>query len=197
MIFKRLEELNKLITKTVCTTKEKEQIKLQDAFSVFKTLLLQMKNENGVGYIIGNGGSAGIASHFCTDLMKTLKLPACTLVDSNLLTCLSNDFGYDKSYSEALKVILKKQDILIAISSSGNSLNIVNAAKIAKEKKTKVITLSGFSELNSLRKLGDLNFWLNKIDYGLVEMGHFFILHSVVDLFKKIEELELVSTNNA
>jgi len=174
-------------------------LQIDEALGIFKSLLIDTKKENGLVYCIGNGGSAGIASHFCNDLIKTLQIPASTLVDSNVLTCLANDFGYEKSYSEALRVNLKKQDLLVAISSSGNSLNIVNAVKIAKEKKAKVITLSGFDNFNLIRQLGDLNFWLDRIDYGLVEMGHFFILHYVIDLFKTInyQKSNLVSVENA
>ncbi len=199
MIYKRLEEFKNIILDTTCTT-EKDLIDIDQSFSLFKNYLLQTKKNDGLSYIIGNGGSAGIASHFCNDLVKALKIPASTLVDTNVLTCLANDFGYEKCYSEALKVNLKKQDLLVAISSSGNSLNIINACKIAKEKGSKVITLSGFDSVNPLRRLGDINFWLGRIDYGLVEMGHLFLLHAVIDLFEKIQNIkksDLVSIKNA
>ncbi len=185
MFYKRLELLKNIVQNTICSTK-KDLVEMEEALILFKNFLIQTKESNGITYCIGNGGSAGIASHFCNDLIKSLKIPANTLVDSNILTCLANDFGYDKCYSEALKVNMKKQDLLVAISSSGNSLNIINAVKIANEKKANVITLSGFDALNLLRKEGDLNFWINRIDYGIVEMGHFFILHTLIDLFHKI-----------
>ena len=198
MIFKRLEEFHNIVKNSICST-QKDIIEIEEALSIFKSYLLTMKKNDGLAYIIGNGGSAGIASHFCNDLIKALKIPANTLVDSNVLTCLSNDFGYDKCYSEALRVNLKEQDLLVAISSSGNSMNIINAVKVAKDKKAKVITLSGFDAFNPLRQLGDLNFWLDRIDYGLVEMGHLFILHSLVDLFEKINinKPALASIENA
>lgn len=185
MIYKRLEEFHNIITNSICST-QKDIVEIEEALSIFKSYLLTTKKNDGLVYVIGNGGSAGIASHFCNDLIKALKIPANTLVDSNVLTCLSNDFGYDKCYSEALKVNLKQQDLLVSISSSGNSMNIINAVKVAKDKGAKVITLSGFDAFNPLRQLGDLNFWLDRIDYGLVEMGHLFILHCLVDLFEKV-----------
>ena len=184
MFYKRLESLNSLITNTVCTTKK--IVEIEEALIIFKNFLIQTKKNNGIVYTIGNGGSAGIASHFCNDLIKAIKIPANTLVDSNVITCLANDFGYDKCFSEALKVNMKQQDLLVAISSSGNSLNIINAVKTAIEKKAKIVTLSGFNSSNLLRKEGDLNFWIDKVDYGLVEMSHFFILHSIIDLFNVI-----------
>lgn len=187
MISERLKKLNEIIINTTCTTRE-DILEFDESFSVFKSILLNTQKSGGITYIIGNGGSAGIASHFCNDLIKVLKIPANTLVDSNVLTCLANDFGYENSYSEALKVNLKKEDLLIAISSSGSSLNIINAAKVANEKNAKIITFSGFDSANSLRRLGDLNFWLDRKDYGLVEMGHFFILHTLIDCFEKISQ---------
>jgi D-sedoheptulose 7-phosphate isomerase len=182
MIFKRLDELNEVINESTITF-QNEIVDLNQAIEESKKLLNDMKKNDGMAYVIGNGGSAGIASHFCNDLIKALQIPSATLVDSNVLTCLANDYGYDKCYSEALKINLKSNDLLIAISSSGNSKNIINAAKVAKEKNVKVITLSGFEKNNILRSLGDINFYLEKKDYGLVEMGHFFILHSMIDLF--------------
>lgn len=131
--------------------------------------------------MIGNGGSAGIASHFHTDLVKTLKIPAQTLYDANLMTCLGNDYGYEHIFSSSLQLVMRPQDLLVAISSSGKSPNILNAAKTAREKKAGLFTLSGFAEDNPLRQIGDLNYYINIADYGLVETGHFFLLHTIID----------------
>ena len=135
----------------------------------------------GCNYVVGNGGSAGIASHFCTDLLKTLQLPAATFSDSNILTCFGNDYGYDKVFSSPLQVNMSENDLLVAISSSGQSENILNACKVAQKKGARIITLSGFDSDNPLRQMGDLNFWINAHDYGLVETAHFFLLHTIID----------------
>lgn len=132
-------------------------------------------------FVVGNGGSAGIASHFCTDLLKTLELPASTLTDSNSLTCFGNDHGYENVFSSPLQVLMTSDDLLVAISSSGRSENILNACLVAQEKGGRVITLSGFSNENPLRALGDLNFWIDAKDYGLIETAHFFLLHTIID----------------
>jgi len=132
-------------------------------------------------YVIGNGGSAGIASHFSNDLMKALKIPSQTLFDSNLLTCLANDYGYDQIFSYPLECYLKSNDLLVAISSSGKSPSILNAVSVARKLKTPIITLSGFSPDNPLRSQGDLNFHIDRHHYGLVEMAHFCILHTIID----------------
>jgi len=138
----------------------------------------------GIVYVIGNGGSAGIASHFSNDLMKALHVPSQTLYDSNVVTCLSNDIGYEHVFSYQLHKLLKPSDLLVAISSSGKSANILNATRVAAEQRVPAITLSGFLPDNPLRTSGALNFWVGKTDYGLVESAHFFLLHTLVDLWK-------------
>ncbi|MCH9703642.1 MAG: SIS domain-containing protein [Chlamydiae bacterium] len=144
-------------------------------------------------FVVGNGGSAGIASHFATDLTKTLQLPATTLTDSNSVTCFSNDHGYENVFASPLKVRMKGEDLLVAISSSGQSENILNACRVAKEKGARIITLSGFLEDNPLRSMGKLNFFVDAEDYGLVETAHFFLLHTIIDSLssckKRSEEL--------
>jgi len=192
-MFSRLDELNALLKNTKSSTENQEK-NIEEAYKIFKTLIAQTSKNKGIVYVIGNGGSAGIASHFCTDLVKTLNIASMTLTDSNLLTCLSNDFGYQNSYMSSLKILMTKKDMLVAISSSGKSANIVNAANYAKEIDAKVVTLTGFGELNPLKDIGNLNFYLNQSDYGLVEMGHFFILHSMVDLYDKISINKSIKT---
>jgi len=138
------------------------------------------KNENSV-YVIGNGGSAAVASHAVTDFSNVGKFRAFTLHDQSLLTCMVNDYGYEHAFSRILGQVAKQGDILIAISSSGNSMNICNAAIQMADSGGKVITLTGFSGDNFLRDLGDMNIWLDSDDYGFVEIGHQFILHNLSD----------------
>lgn len=178
----RLNQLQECLTRCVVSTSA-GGCSLNTALQTLATLL---KTSQGITYVIGNGGSAGIASHFANDLLKTLHLPAQTLYDSNLMTCLSNDLGYEHVFSTPLERLIKPVDILVAISSSGKSPNILRAVDIALERSTAVITLSGFEEQNPLRKKGQLNFWINAADYGLVESAHFFLLHSLVDLWPQL-----------
>lgn len=183
MFKKRLDELTEVLDACVYSTST-EAIEAQEALEMAHFLLHQVSQMGGIVYVVGNGGSCGIASHFCTDLLRTLEISAATFTDSNILTCFANDFGYENVYKIPLLRNLKASDLLVVISSSGKSPNIVEAAKVAKERKVPVIGLSGFSSQNPLRRLGDLNFWLDSDDYGLVEMGHFFLLHSIVDTWK-------------
>lgn len=182
MINERLSLLNNLIKNCFCTQNQMF-LPVEKAMSLFQLYLRNI--DKGIVYVIGNGGSAGIASHFCADLLRTLNISASTLFDSSVMTCFSNDYGYDCVFEKQLNISLKKQDLLVVISSSGESENILKAVKVANQKNTRVITLSGFSKNNHLRSKGELNFYLNSYDYGLVEMGHFFLLHTIIDTWNK------------
>src|SRR5690348_3708199 len=133
-----------------------------DALMIIFDKFRSMRVLGGTVYVIGNGGSAGIASHFSTDLIKELQIPSQTLFDSNLMTCLSNDLGYENVFSYPLGKLIKPCDVLVAISSSGKSSNMIKAAEIALAKEAYLITFSGFLEQNPLRQLGHLNFWIDR-----------------------------------
>lgn len=180
----RFKELASTIS-SCSYTQFHEEISPEQALALMHGFLFRVRKNQGIVYVIGNGGSAGIASHFSNDLMKALQIPSQTFYDSNLLTCLANDIGYENVFSYPLQQLLKTDDLLVAISSSGQSKNILNAAELAHEKNASLVTLSGFSQTNPLRLKGDLNFWVDSKDYGLVETSHFFLLHTVVDCWNK------------
>ena len=140
-------------------------------------MLENLRDRGGNLFLVGNGGSAGVVSHILTDYINVNKLNARTLHESSLLSCMSNDYGYENSFSEPLSILAREKDLLIAVSSSGRSPNIHNAVKSVKKAGGEVITLSGFGEDNLLRSMGDLNVWLDSTSYGLVEIGHLFYLH--------------------
>ena len=145
---------------------------------------LQLTKKSGKSvFIIGNGGSAAVASHTVTDFLNKGKLSASTIHEPALLTCMTNDYGYEEAFTRILSTIAGKGDMLFAISSSGQSVNIHNAVKRMQELEGTVISLSGFRYDNPLRLLGDLNFWIDSTDYGVVEMGHLFLLHHIADRF--------------
>jgi D-sedoheptulose 7-phosphate isomerase len=131
--------------------------------------------------LIGNGGSASIASHIATDLVKNCRIPAMAFNDASLITCLSNDLGYENVFSHPLEICARKGDILLAVSSSGKSANILSAVTAAGKKGCYVITLSGFSPDNPLRIKGKINFYVPSYSYGKVEIAHLAICHSIVD----------------
>jgi D-sedoheptulose 7-phosphate isomerase len=122
-----------------------------------------------------------VASHAVTDFLNVAKLRATTLHEPSLLTCMSNDFGYEVAFARVLATLASPGDALVAISSSGQSANIRNAAAEMRKLGGQVVTLSGFKRDNPLRALGDVNFWLDSTDYGMVEIGHQFLLHNIAD----------------
>lgn len=183
MFLERINELHRLIECCEYSTIDKAISDIQ-AIRIFHSLLLDVKKKQGIAYLIGNGGSAGIASHFSIDFLNACQIPSNTIFDSSIMTCISNDYGYENVFSNPLKTLINSDDLLIAISSSGKSPNIIKAVEVAKSKTCKVITFSGFLSTNPLKRMGDLNFWLDVSDYGLVETGHFFLLHTIVDAWK-------------
>lgn len=140
-----------------------------------------IKNNTRSIFFLGNGGSNSIASHMMEDYMKLAGYPTYSFSDAALITCYANDFGYDKAMAEWLKLFFTDKDLLVAISSSGESKNIINAVKFAKGKGGSVITLSAFKDGNSLRQLGDINFHIDVASYGIAECYHQVILHIILD----------------
>lgn len=140
-------------------------------------------------FFIGNGGSAGIASHMANDFSKNGGMPALCFNDGAALTCLGNDFGFEHVFAKQLEFHARHGDLLVAISSSGNSLNILLAIEAARTIGCGVVTMSGFSAENKLRKLGDINFHVGVKDYGLVEVAHTALIHAVVDMKMSLHEV--------
>ena len=155
---------------------------LEDLVRV-KEILKKTHSEGKKTMIFGNGGSAAIASHFSVDLTKNAKVRCVNFNEADLITCFSNDYGYEKWIEKAIKYYGNKNDVLILISSSGESKNVINGCKMAKKMKfKKIITFSGNSKKNNLSKLGDLNFWVDSKAYNHVENVHQIWLLSLVDL---------------
>jgi D-sedoheptulose 7-phosphate isomerase len=148
------------------------------ALDLMRTCIMK----GGSIYFIGNGGSAAICSHMAEDYSKTGMLKSRSFNDSALLTCLANDYSYSDMFKKAIEMYCDANDVLVAISSSGKSENILNAVDEAIKKKMKTITLSGFSKDNPLRKKGNINFYVNSSSYRITEILHDYILHTILDL---------------
>ena len=152
--------------------------------------LMQVKDalvktsENGKKVIIvGNGGSAAMASHISVDLTKNAGIRSINFNEPDLITCFANDYGYEHWLEKAVEFYGDKGDVFIGISSSGSSENILNGCRAAREKKfSKVITFSGMNSENILRKLGDINLWVNSKAYNHIENIHQFWLLAIVDV---------------
>jgi len=179
----RLENFRQIICTTVCTNLQGDIIELEVGMNLAMQWLEEIRRNKAALYIVGNGGSAAVASHAQTDFINVACLKTQVLHEPAVLTCMTNDYGYENAYARMLSIMIESNDCLIAISSSGKSVNICRAVHEARARGLKIITLSGFYEDNPLRKLGDLNYWLESTDYGFVEVGHQFILHNLADRF--------------
>lgn len=131
--------------------------------------------------IAGNGGSAAIASHVAVDFTKAAHVRAINFNEADLITCFANDYGYENWIVEALRAYADEGDLLILVSSSGKSENIINAAKEASKRGLQLVTLSGFAHDNPLRDLGEINLWADSSEYNIVEMTHHIWLLAIVD----------------
>ena len=131
--------------------------------------------------IVGNGGSAAMASHVTVDFTKAAGIRAINFNEADLITCFANDYGYEQWVAKALEAYADKGDLAILISSSGKSQNIINATEKATEIGLSTITLSGFFKDNPLNKSGDLNLWVDSCEYNVIEMTHHIWLLAIVD----------------
>jgi len=131
---------------------------------------------------VGNGGSAGIASHLAIDFSKNGGLRSLSFNDPSALTCLANDLGYENVFAKQIDLHARAGDLLVAISSSGRSPNILAAAAAARGRECRIATYSGFSRDNDLRLVGDVNFYVPAQEYGFVEIAHLTLCHAVLDM---------------
>lgn len=153
------------------------------ALSQVKDVLIEVSEKGKKIIIAGNGASAAIASHFSVDITKNAGIRCVNFNESDLITCFANDYGYMHWIEKAVEFYGDEGDVFIAISSSGQSKNILNGCQAARVKKfSSVITLSGFDSSNPLRQVGDINLWVESKEYNFVENVHQLWLLTVVDL---------------
>ena len=149
-------------------------------------LIRKTQKQKGKVYIVGNGGSSSIASHVSVEFAKVARVNSSTFNNANLITCFANDYGYENWVKKSLEFHADPKDLIILISSSGESKNMINACNYAlKRKLFPIITLTGFKKNNSLSKLGHINFWVDSKTYNLVENSRQIILLSLTDATKK------------
>ena len=144
-------------------------------------LIRGVGTSNNKVIVVGNGGSAAIASHLAVDLTKVAGIRAVNFNEPSLLTCFANDYGYEHWVEKALSFHADQGDLLILVSSSGESANILNGAKRAVAMGLSILTLSGFANDNRLRSLGGINLWVNCRTYNIVENVHQIWMLSIVD----------------
>lgn len=149
-------------------------------------LLIEVHTNRKKVVVIGNGGSAAIASHVANDFTKAGGIRSMTFSDPSAITCFANDFGYENVFSSQIERQCFKGDVLIAISSSGRSENIIRAVHAAKSCNMTTITFTGFEPDNTVRSLGDVNFYVPSDEYGFVELAHMIWLHAITDALSSL-----------
>ena len=179
------EIMKGLFDRVIATGRNARVYQLDEAVDISIRMITDHAALGGKLIFIGNGASATISSHIAVDFWKNGNIRAVSFNDSSLLTCISNDYGYEHVFEKPIEMFAEPNDILVAISSSGRSENILRSISAAEQKGLKIITLSGFDKANPLRKLGDVNFYVPIAQYGYVETVHAAICHCLVDIVIK------------
>lgn len=148
----------------------------------FNELLKNTKKNDGTCFFMGNGASASLASHASVDFSKQAGLLSMNFNEANMITCYSNDYGYENWMKKALEKYQNNGDMVCLISVSGESPSVLNCAKYAKEINLPLVTFTGCNENNSLKQYGDINFWVDSKAYNIVESVHCFWLTMSIDL---------------
>ena len=154
---------------------------VDEAFGLWVELTINIRDDRRNVFLIGNGASASMASHVAADLAKNGHVHTEVFSDLSLITAIANDLSYDQVFAEPLRRRMKPGDMLVGISSSGESRNVLNAVEESRKQGGIVVTLSAMRKGNLLRSKGDLNFYVPAATYGLAETCHAAILHHWID----------------
>jgi len=179
-----LNLINKGLREVVVTDNNGKLLSTNDGLDIWANIGHRLKDyKDGVMYFCGNGASASMAEHMSHDWFQNGLVNTVTCSELAHVTAISNDLGYEDVFSFRIGRVVTAKDILIGISSSGNSTNIVKAVEVAKAKGAFIITYTGKNEDNKLRHMGDLNFYVPLKTYGEVESAHAMLLHMALDYY--------------
>lgn len=181
-------KLSELLENISYTDQNKKALDSDEAYHRLKSLTLKARTHNRQIFLIGNGASSSMASHIAADLCKNGRLATRCFTDASLLSAIANDCGVEELFAEPLRRQANPGDILVCISSSGESPNIIQACKVAKEMGLTIVTLSAMKAENRLRTYGDINFYVPAENYGFAETAHAAILHYWVDVIVETPE---------
>jgi D-sedoheptulose 7-phosphate isomerase len=175
------KSINKGLEKSLYYTNQ-QRSEPETFFQIIKANLKKLRETKSKIYFFGNGASAAFANHMALDFSKNGKILSRSLSDSALLTALSNDYSYENAMLEFLKIErVTKDDLVITISSSGNSPNIVSVLNYCKENNIKSLALSGLKQDNKSITLADYSIYVSMKTYGMVECIHQIFLHLILD----------------
>ena len=178
------ETIKKGFTKLIVTDKNQNELQYDVALKIWADEARRVQQvTKGLLFFCGNGASASMAEHMSHDWFQNAKVNTTTCAEVSHITAISNDVSYADVFSYRVKRILSENDILVGISSSGNSPNIVNAIDAAKQNGAFTVTVSGMKPDNKIRGMGNLNFYVPLVTYGEVESAHAVLLHCALDFF--------------
>ena len=175
-------DLKSLLSSTTALDHNGAPLSFSDAMSAVSGRISALRGTPAKVIAIGNGGSASVANHFVLDLWNAAGVRAVSFADASLLTCMANDYGYNNVFRKPVGMFADKGDIMLAISSSGKSENILHAVEESKAKGLWCVTMSGFKSDNPLSRLGHINFYINSASYGMVELSHAVLCHYLADM---------------
>lgn len=175
-----LSEVNRVLNNLVVTDAAGETVAIEAAFAGWTGMAVGLAPGCSL-HLIGNGASASMASHYSADITKNCGIRANVFTDPALITALGNDNGFENAFAVALNRYGLRGDLLVAISSSGDSPNIVNACREAGKLGIDIVTITGKRPDNRARRLGSLNFYVPAESFSLTESAHSVILHHWTD----------------
>lgn len=178
--------------------KETDKKFLDDYWKRYQTLLIESRNDESIIFLrdsikntqlangrllfFGNGASASLCSHAATDFTKQANILSLAFNDHNLITALSNDYGYDQWVSKAIQLYSNKNDMIFFISVSGESKNLLNGIDMANLMHLKTATLTGSKKNNTLRTKSNLSLWVDSKAYNIVESIHTIWITLIIDM---------------
>ncbi len=178
---RHVEKIVSIMEELSITDKDGKNIDIDEGFRILEKKILELKKNKNSLFVIGNGACASIASHLSADLAKNGKIRTRVFTDLALLTAMANDNGYKNVFSDSMEIWSNTGDILVTISSSGNSQNIIKAIETAQNIGVFCISLSAMKKGNTSRRIGDLNIYIPAKEYGNAEVIHSMILHYLTD----------------
>ena len=179
-----VSDINDAFSKTVVTKSDGEELEVSDGLELWAKKAKDIKDKTkGLMFFCGNGASATMAEHMSHDWFQNGLVNTYTVSETSHLTAISNDVSYEDVFAYRINRICSERDMLVTISSSGNSPNVVKAITTAKEKGTYVVTVSGKSPDNKSRNSGNLNFYVPLNTYGMVESAHAVLIHAALDCY--------------
>lgn len=178
-----LTDLNTTLDAIQATDRDGNKLNVDEAYRLLAEWVGACVGDRCRVYFVGNGASASMACHFSTDLAKNSGAPTEVFTDPSLITATGNDMGYDETFAYPLRQRMTQGEILIAISSSGNSPNTVKAVTTAQELGGRAVTFTAMKPDNAMRNNGDLNFYIPATTYGMAESAHAVMLHHLIDYF--------------